>query len=220
MVGSRQFLNHGVASWLVLCGSAFVCAFSPGVSQAQLLDPHVGVTVKAGTTGAGIDLTKSIFENVNFRLGYNRLDFSHSLTASGIQYDGDVRLETVPVFLDWHVLSGGFRISTGVFYNNTHMTLDSRAPGSLGTLRGSVELGNSFVPYLGLGWANAVDHDDRWGFAVDVGVYYQGEPSVTLTQSGNMVSAADLAQQEQNLRDELDDFTFYPVATVGVFFRF
>ena len=232
LFGSGHFQNYPVSSRLVLCCSVFLWAFFAGESQAQLWDPHVGISVKAGTTGAGLDLTKSIFENVNIRLGYNRLDFSHSLTASGITYDGDVKLETVPVFLDWHVFSGGFRISTGVFYNNTDMTVNSRATGlvtvgnttldasTLGTLRGSVGFGNSFVPYFGFGWGNSVDSEDRWGFAADVGVYYQGEPSVTLTQSGTAVSAADLAQEEQSLRNALNDLTFYPVATVGVFFRF
>ncbi len=205
---------------------------SPSSSQAQLLDPHVGVTIKAGTTGAGIDLTKSIFQDVNIRVGYNRFPYSDSFTKSTIQYDGDLRLETIPVFLDWHVFSGGFRMSTGVFYNNNSWDLTSRATGTvtvggtpidastLGTLNGTVEFGNMIVPYLGVGWGNAVDQDQRWGVAVDVGVFYQGEPDVTLTQSGSAVSAADLAQEERNLEDEFDVFQFYPVATIGLFFRF
>ena len=205
---------------------------SPASSQAQLLDPHVGVTIKAGTTGAGIDLTKSIFQDINIRVGYNRFQFSDSITKDGIQYDGELNLESIPVFLDWHVFSGGFRMSTGLFYNNNSLDLTSRATGTvvvgntsipastLGTLNGKVDFGNMIVPYLGLGWGNAVDQDNRWGVAVDVGVFYQGKPDVTLTQSLGAVSAADLALEERNLEDELDVFQFYPVATIGLFFRF
>jgi hypothetical protein len=85
-----------------------------------------------------------------------------------------------------------------------------------------VEFGNPVVPYLGLGWGNAVDNDKRWGISLDVGVYYQGEPEVTLTQVGGTlaVSAADLAAEEKQLEDELDDFEFYPVATLGLHYRF
>ncbi|MEC4672683.1 MAG: hypothetical protein VST68_00710 [Nitrospirota bacterium] len=220
------------ASIVVVSVLAAIGLASPSLSEAQLLDPHVGVTIKAGTTGVGIDLTKSIFQDVNIRAGYNGFQYSDSLTESGIQYDGDLRLETIPVFLDWHVFSGGFRMSTGLFYNNNTLDLTSRATGTvvvgntsipastLGTLNGKVEFGNMIVPYLGLGWGNAVDQDNRWGIAVDVGVFYQGKPEVTLTQSLGAVSAADLALEEQNLEDELDVFQFYPVATIGLFFRF
>ena len=222
-----------IVSIVVASALALYLVF-PSPSHAQLLDPYVGVTIKAGTTGAGIDLAKSIFQDVNLRVGYNRFQYRGSITEGGIKYDGDVRLETVPVFLDWHVFSGGFRMSTGVFYNNTQSGLNSRATGTvvvgntpiaasmLGTLNGKVEFGNMVVPYLGLGWGNAVDKDQSWGIAVDVGVFYQGMPDVTLTQSGGTVSvsAADLALEERNLEDALDVFQFYPVATIGLFFRF
>jgi len=56
--------------------------------------------------------------------------------------------------------------------------------------------------------------------AVDLGVFYQGSPEVTLTQSSGAVSAADLAQEEKNLEDDLAVFKFYPVVTFGLFYRF
>jgi len=151
-------------SLIVAVGLLLLALVSPSLGEAQMLDPHVGMTLKAGSTGAGIELTKSIFEDVNIRIGYNRFQLSNSITEDGIKYDGDLRLETIPIFLDWHVLSGGFRLSTGVLYNNNKLDLESRATGTvvvgntaidagtLGTLNGKVEMGNSIAPYLGIGW--------------------------------------------------------------------
>ncbi len=60
------------------------------------------------------------------------------------------------------------------------------------------------------------------GVSLDLGVFYQGTPDVTLNQTGGVVavSQADLDAEEKNLEDDLDDFEFYPVATIGIHFRF
>ena len=216
-----------------LTAFVFLCCTSP-VAHAQLTDPHLGVTLKAGTTGAGIDITKSILPNLNLRAGYNRFDYNADFTEGGVDYNGDLTLENVPILLDWHLFSGGFRLSAGAYYNNNNLDLESRAntsvtigntvftPAQLGTLNGDVDFGNPVVPYLGIGWGNAVGKGNRWGISLDIGVFYQGEPDVTLTQSGGLVavSAADLALEEKQLEDELDDFKFYPVATLGLHYRF
>jgi hypothetical protein len=121
----RPNYNLSLGCRLIVSVIALLWAISPTNSSAQLLDPSIGVTVKAGTTGIGIDLTKSIFQDLNVRAGYNRFDYNNTFREGGIRYDGDLKLESVPVFLDWHLFSSGFRLSAGAFYNNTQLDLDS-----------------------------------------------------------------------------------------------
>ena len=62
------------------------------------------------------------------------------------------------------------------------------------------------------------------GFAVDLGVAFQGEPDVQLSASGPIASLpqfqADLAQEEQNIQEDAKPFRFYPVLSLALVFGF
>lgn len=194
----------------------------------------IGVTGKVGTTGLGGDLTVPLVSNwLNLRGGYNFGDIRPSATYSGIKYKADVNFESVPILLDLHPFSGGFRITGGVFYNKNDMDLSSTvnaADVGLGlgvgtaTLNANVSWSKEWAPYLGIGWGNAaeVDPDSSFsvGFSLDVGAFYQGSPDVFLTDSSGLVPAADLAAEQAQIEDDLSSFKFYPVLTLGIHIRF
>jgi hypothetical protein len=99
----------------------------------------------------------------------------------------------------------------------------------LGSLTGLVDF-DSVAPYLGIGWGNAVSADKKWGFTADLGVVFQGSPNIDLnatlgsTAAANGVTQAQLdaevAREEANLTDDLDDFDVYPVIAFGASYRF
>ncbi len=200
--------------------------------QAQAV---VGVTGKVGTTGLGGDVTVPLVSNwLNLRGGYNFGELRPSITYAGIKYKADVHFESVPILLDLHPFHGNFRITGGVFYNKNDMDLSSTVDASevgLGagvgtaTLNANVSWSKEFVPYFGIGWGNAADDNTldspiAVGFSLDIGAFYQGSPDVFLTDSSGLVPPADLALEQQLLEDDLSDFKFYPVITVGIHIRF
>ena len=197
----------------------------------------IGVTAKFGTTGIGADITIPIVSNwINLRLGYNWLEFRPSINKAGIDYSADVDLETVPLLVDLHPLYGNFRITAGVFYNNSEMSLRATPPFNIGgqnfpagsgiSLLSTVDWENEFAPYFGIGWGNAADDNFldlpiAIGFSADLGFYYQGSPRVTLSQVGGApVPQAALDAEAAELEDSFSDFKFFPVATVGIHIRF
>jgi len=66
--------------------------------------------------------------------------------------------------------------------------------------------------------------DKSFGVTLDIGVISQGSPAVTLAASGPILGdpqfANDIAAEELQLEDDLDDFDLFPFATVGFIFRF
>jgi len=194
-----------------------------------------GVAVKASTLGAGVELITRITPNINGRLGGNAFSYDYDGTESNIQYDLELDLRSVSAILDWHPFSGGFRLSGGVLLNNNEVNAVATPTGSydiggitynaaqVGTLSGKIDF-NSVAPYAGLGWGNALGKDKRWGLVFDLGVVFQGSPNVNLTANGTSAGdpafLARLAQEEQELKDELDEYDMYPVVSLGVTYKF
>jgi hypothetical protein len=203
--------------------------------QAQAAVIGVGVTGKVGTTGLGADLTVPLISNwLNLRGGYNFFELRPSTTQGDIKYKADVNLESVPILLDLHPFHGGFRITGGVYFNKNEIDLSSVVDASTvglgagaGTanLNANVSWSKDFAPYLGIGWGNAADDNTldlpiAVGFSLDIGAFYQGSPDVVLTESTGSVSAADLAIEAAQIEEDLSDFKFFPVVTVGIHVRF
>ncbi len=203
-------------------------------AQAQAL-MGIGVTGKVGTPGLGADLTVPLITNwVNLRAGYNYGELRPSTSQGGINYKADVRLETVPLLIDLHPFHGNFRITGGVFYNQTEMDLSSIVDastvgggGGFGTaiLNANVSWSKEFAPYFGIGYGNAADDNFldlpiALGLSIDLGAFYQGSPDVVLTESSGTVSPFDLAVEAAQIEEDLSGFKFYPVLTIGIHIRF
>jgi hypothetical protein len=214
------------------------CAASPGAAE-------VALGAKAGTLGAGAELTVGLSPQLNTRLGVNGFDYSDRREASDIEYDAEASLRTATALLDWHPGGHGFRLTGGVVYNGTEVTGNSLPPASgfydlggvpvpvgiLGTLDAKADF-DPVVPYAGLGWGNAVAEGKKLGFFVDLGVIFQGEADVELTPNlpanspiNTTPGARDaleilLAREERDLENEASDYDLYPVVSIGLTYRF
>ena len=192
----------------------------------------VGVSAKAGTLGLGVDISYPLMPRINARAGFNVFSFSYSTTQDDVNYDADLTLRSMDLLLDLFPIPGrGFRVSGGLLVNGNGVDLTAEPTGSytigsttypasqIGTLSGNVDLGN-LTPYLGIGWGNAVT--DRMGFMLDIGIVFQGSPDVTLSASGPITLLPsfqeDLQQEEQSLEDEIDQYKYYLVLSVGLSF--
>jgi hypothetical protein len=217
---------------------AIACLLMAGAAGAD-----TGVGVKLGTLGLGVDVTRAVTDRVSVRGTLNFLNYDRSLTESDVDYDADLRLQSLGVLADWHPWAGGFRVSAGAFANRNRFDLRAKpAPGSTVTLGGQTfDLGTQVesvdadlrfkrvAPYLGIGWGNAARNGNGWSFVADVGALYQRSPRATLTATCgpaavNTPVCDDIqtraAQERVELQDSVDDFKWYPVVSVGVAYSF
>jgi hypothetical protein len=201
------------------------------------------VAIRAGTLGAGVDVDFGLTQRLNLRLGYSAYTYDDEIEDSDVLYDGELKLSNAQALLDWHAFGGGFRLSFGAIGLGTKVDVtgqplggeydigdDTFTAAQVGSLRGEVEYSNSVAPYIGLGWGNTVDKEDRITFLLDVGAIYGGSPEVKLTaQCGtaappgsatcNRLQTA-VSDEEAELEDEGAVAEWWPVLNLGIAVRF
>ncbi|MEW6331180.1 MAG: hypothetical protein AB1560_06955 [Pseudomonadota bacterium] len=202
-------------------------------ASASVVRADVGVNLKAGTLGLGVELTRSFGEKFSVGLGFNSYDIETTDSASDIDYDFDFELQSVALLANYHPFGGGFRVTGGALYNQNELKLTGRPTGStyvingqtytasqVGTLNGTLVFDKT-APYLGLGWGNRPG--SRVGVAFDIGALYQGSPGLSLSATGALSDpalAADLERERRSAEEDLSDFKWYPVVSLGVYFHF
>ena len=212
---------------------AFALLGSAGRSQAQ----GIALGLKAGTLGAGLDLTVGLAPVLNLRVGAQGFSLSRTFTEQDVSYDGKADLKSAWLLLDVHPGGKDTRLSVGVVFSRNKVTGTSPTTGTVtingvtysianvGTIDGEATA-NDVCPYLGLGWGNAVRPGSPLRFAFDVGVLYQGAPKISLTAhpvNPALVPPtffADLEKERQKVEDDASKYKFYPVVNLGLSYRF
>ena len=199
----------------------------------------VGVTAKLGTLGYGGELTVGMAQQFNVRVGFNVFDYDFDENFFDDDDDDDVDeiqvaldLQTIALLLDWHPAGDGLRFTAGAVLNDNEVGLSADANDivdigdgeyRIGTLAGEVTV-NDISPYIGVGYGNAAG-GGHWHFAIDVGLLYQGSPDVTLDASAldpalQPLLEEDVAREIEDVEDDIDSFSFYPVVAIGLSYRF
>jgi len=201
----------------------------------------VGVTLDAGTTGAGVHLVIPMETYLNGRFGVNYYKHDFDKRSGGIDYTADAKLRTVDALFDWYAFGASpLRLTGGVVYNGNEVAAQGRAnaqgnftingrhyaAADVGTLNGVVDFQKA-APYFGIGWGNALDQNRHWNFSGDLGAFYQGNAHVRLNSVGcksNAITCAllarDVAAERTRLTEELREHKFFPVLRVSVSYRF
>jgi hypothetical protein len=210
-------------------------------TAASAEGPAIGL--RGGTLGIGPEVTFGFTKAVHLRLGAFVGEHGEEVTQRGIDYDADVELRNLPVLLDWHPGGGGFRLSAGAVWNDSEVVgkapledllrreipnLPLNLPFDIGTLRGTATVAE-IGPYLGVGFGNPF-RGGRWGFTLDVGAVYQGEPDVDLVAQtglpigiipgGQAALERALREEEAALEDEIDSYVYLPVISIGFTYSF
>ncbi len=199
----------------------------------DIAEADVGVNLKAGTLGVGVELSKSFSDKFSLGLGFNSYNYKTTDSASDVNYDFNYDLQSIALLANYHPFSGVFRFTGGVLYNNNELDLTGKPTGSnyvingvtytaaqVGTLNGKLTF-NRAAPYLGLGWGNRPG--GRLGLSADIGVLYQGSPKLSLNATGALSDptlASNLEQERRSEEEDLSNFKWYPVLSLGVYFRF
>jgi opacity protein-like surface antigen len=206
----------------------------PSVSEAAL--PYgLFVSPAVSTLGLGLEAGTRLNESFGLRFGGNWLGFDYDDIKGELDYDAEVTLASLGALVDYHPFGGGFRLSGGLRFNFNQADLDGTptddidignatfSPDEVGTLTGDATF-DTLAPYLGVGYgATLLEGSLSVGF--DLGVMYQGQASVDLDAESGLLSddavlQANLAIEEDEVEDDLEDFIVYPVIGLAVIYRF
>jgi hypothetical protein len=202
-----------------------------GAAQAQ----QVAVGGSIGTTGASVEAQVKVLPGLHLRGGYNYFQYEADDTYDDIAYEGDLDLNTLGAFVDFHPFGNSFMITGGAYFGektldlaatptqNVQIGSQTFTPAQVGTLSMQADLEDT-APFIGLGWDNTFENPGI-GFKFIAGAMFTGSPQVDLTASGGTLSndanfQTQLAQEEQNLQDEVNDYEVYPVVQAGLTFSF
>jgi hypothetical protein len=207
-------------------------AVAGAMMASAVAQADVGMGVKGGTLGGGMEITTGLTESINARVGFNTYSYSTSGTESDIDYDVDFNLQTTSAILDWHPFKGTFRLSAGYVFNNNTIEMTGKPTTGglydiddqlfdLDSLEGDVEFTSG--AYVGMGWGNA-GRGKGFGMNFEIGAFYQGSPELTLKGRGDDANSSAfreaLAREEADAQDDLDEYEWYPVISLGMSYTF
>lgn len=192
----------------------------------------IGIYGQLGTLGAGAGMAVSVGSALEARIGVNGFAFSMNRTSGNVDYDARVKLRSADALLDWFPWANGLRVSIGAAYNDNRIDLNGRpsmagaftlngmsfSASQVGMLRGDVTFQKA-APYVGIGWGRAAGAAKGVGLVMDLGALYQGFPKVRLSASG-MIPAAFAESARRQLESDLRGYRWYPIASVGLAYRF
>ncbi|WP_104499822.1 ornithine uptake porin CarO [Acinetobacter indicus] len=213
-----------------------------GVSTFSFFKP-AAVRAEVGTTGYGGAISWSANPYVGVTLGYNGGDISWSddISVNGTKYDLDMDNNLTYLNAEIRPWANWFYMAAGVGYIDNDYGLESRTGAngvitvdgnryqtvgaSTGRVTGDLSYKNNIAPYVGIGFSPAIT--DRWGVFGEIGAFYNGNPSVNLSSTGNFEAldpnAPDfdtaLRNEEREIAND-NEYEWLPVAKLGVSFRF
>ena len=176
---------------------------------------QVGIAPHIGTLGIGADLAIGLAGPLSVRGGANVNPYKLNLTESGIDYQITFPSPEFTLFLDLST-PVGFRVSGGLLispddiagaadFTGSIVINDVTYSSGINTLDAAI-VNKSTSPYVGIGWGTP--GKSRVGFFLDLGVAFQGEPTVTYNVTGSLATNAalqsDLALEAQALQDGID----------------
>ena len=207
----------------------------------------IGVGVKAGTLGAGVDLSVALTQTINARVsltGVNIDDLNETITVGDAGSTGDIAATmsldfgASSLLFDWYVFDGTFHLTAGMMKNNgkvafsgallSGITVDGLTldPSDIsGDISGSISLGESYQPYLGIGWGRKADDNPGLSLSIEIGVaLLDPKADLNATASGTGLSQTDLDirinNAENDVNNDLALFEAWPVISIGLNYAF
>lgn len=195
------------------------------------------VSPQISTLGAGLSLGYQINASWNVRTNINGLGVHHTFHDSQIDYASKINLRTAGLLIDYFPFENGFHLTAGAYYNDNRIDGDSIFtqnysmnvghktikinPNDYGSMRFKARY-NHFSPYLGMGYH--AYREKGWGFDINVGVLYQGNAHVDYDISAMFEAIPSMCspinENKQRIQNQVNNLKWYPVASIGVIYKF
>jgi len=235
-----------MSCYRALAITAFLAMISHPLSA---LASHAGASAKLSTLGVGLEVDYAFSDQFSIRGQMNSLSIDRDFEENGIEYTSELGLSTIGGLLDWRPFSGLFRMTAGGFSNNNKLTGFSKnlgtyeigdriyefGAGNNARVDATIQLGDGFTPYLGFGWGSNAFDTRGLSYSFDIGVLFQGTPTVELNAEGtatdqqtgfvvdlatNPIVQSELKKEEKNLESDLNEYDLYPVISFGLGYLF
>jgi opacity protein-like surface antigen len=186
---------------------------------------------QVGTEGVGIGYARPFGQNFNARGEFNGFALSHNFTAGDNRYDAKLQLLHGGLYADLFPAPSivPFRFTVGVLLGDDHIDGDTNGNVDInGVIVNTGESVHAKVklpavrPYVGIGFGHTPVAQKGFSMFADLGVAY-GKPQVDFDVPTDVAAAAgadNVAAEEQQVRDKVDKYKFYPIVKVGVTYRF
>jgi len=167
----------------------------------------IGIQLKAGVAGAGIDVAVPLAEHFNLRVGGSFFQYSGSYAIDGITVDGEAKFRSGTVQIDYFPFHNGFRLSPGVtVYNGNNLNASAVVPGGQSFDLGdnsytssatdpvhgtaSMTFGNRTAPSFTLGWGNLIPRKPGRHLSIpfEIGFQYIKDPRINMDLEGTACS--------------------------------
>ncbi|MEO1324892.1 MAG: hypothetical protein AAFV59_18020 [Pseudomonadota bacterium] len=215
---------------------AALALMSAGLSSPALADGDFAITGGIGTMGGTVEGQFQVNDYFQLRAGANYLAFDEDIDVDDITYDGELDFSGFGAFVDVHPFGNSFFVTGGAYAGGKDIDLVASStvaveiggvvftPAEYGRLEGDVAF-DDVAPFLGLGFDTTFEGNGNWGFNVLAGAAVFGSGDVTLeavggTLSNDPILQAQLAQEIQDIENEIEDYELWPVVQVGLSYRF
>ena len=200
-----------------------------GVASAQAGEIYAGV----GFPGISLGYAQSVAPNLGLRGEYTGgLSMSKSGLRNGVNFNGNLKAQSVSALVDYFPMNSSFRLTGGVNFNDTKFTLNSTGGSAMIDNKPVNLVGQFFnveikqpgvTPYLGIGYGFKPDSKTGFGFYADAGVMvgkFTSATSTSLVTSGQNITQANVDAQTASIRDSVSKLSVLPKVSVGVSYRF
>lgn len=235
---------------LLVCGLVFGATHLTAVDEPNYRPFTIGVdagtTGFGGSASWRFSDSFGVRGGVNY-FSYDTEEFTYTTRASGLspavdqKFDGTVRLLSEPIALDYYPSAKSpFHISLGVLVNQNRYNATVQADGvfnsayifngvnylqsGVGDLDLEVEQ-QVLSPYLSIGTSFYFGDKKQWAVSGELGVAYTGSPEVTLSTPNSAFNGVqayldDIAAEEAKIKEDAEDYKFYPIVKIGVSYSF
>lgn len=201
-------------------------------TAAQAAEVYTGV----GTHGVMLGIAQPVSPHFTLRGDFGGAGSrTRNEREEGVDYEGKLTYNRAGLFADWFPFANGFRITTGVTFNNMKLDLVAKGNGQQMTIGNNTFVSDpndrlnvkvefpKTTPFLGIGYGHQLS--EGWGFTFDLGASI-GKAKVSETHSGpNLgnsaaVSQADIDAELAELRDGVGKVKAIPMIAIGFNYRF
>ncbi|WP_298137618.1 hypothetical protein [Acidiferrobacter sp.] len=219
----------GMRSWGRSAG--LIAALAGGAMMGAANAQPVNVSVGASTLGLGVQVSTALIPGtLDLAVGINHVSESRAGTYTSsnnaIPYNATLRLQTIPVLLNYYPFAGVFRITGGAMINQNRVTAYSYDPSGSYVINGDTYTGaevgtfsgqltyRRVAPYLGIGWGSKAARRSGFSMGFDIGVLFTGSADVQLNASNpynNATLASDVAAAQANANARARSYKLWPV---------